>query len=89
MTKKNNKMADLIFQHKEIQSHKEYWTVKDGFVNIHSVCPQNHPSEETFDMTPIGALKQYVLMTSKIEYWEVIYETSEWHEFVDNIVIND
>jgi len=82
-------MVDLTLQHKKVKSHKEFWTIKDGCVNIHSVCPQNHPSESKFDITPIGALKQYALMTSATEEWEVIFEGDKWHEFLDNIVVND
>ncbi len=82
-------MADLILQHKVEKTHKEYWTIKDDGVHIKSVCPNNHPSNSEFEMTPCGALKMYALMTSGVEGWEVISESENWHAFVDEIEIED
>lgn len=82
-------MADLVLQHGIVSSHREFWTVDNGRVNIHSVCPQNHPKEDKFNVSPIQALRLFALMTSKTEGWEVIEETDKWHEFVDNIEVKD
>lgn len=75
---------NLHLQHKEIASHNEYWTVQGQEIVALSICPENHPSRTTVTMTKAEALRQYALLTSSVENWEMMDSDDTWHNFVEN-----
>ena len=75
----------LQFQHKDIKTHNEYWSINGDKIHYNSICPQNHPSICEGEISKFEALRQYALMTSDSERWEIVFQSKEWHEFVEKI----
>lgn len=75
----------LHLRHKDHEDHNEYWLVVFDNVHILSICPKNGTKREYITMNAIAALRNFALMTSQVERWEVYDEQEDWHQYVDNI----
>lgn len=75
----------LHLKHRTHRTHNEYWTVVGNQIKVISICPDNHPSKSEHTLTPVQALRQYALMTSRVEGWEVEDEKPEWQPFVEQL----
>lgn len=76
-------MAHLTLRHKNISSHLEEWTIKNGKIDVVAITPQNYPTSSQHTMDKSEALRQYALMTSSVEGWEVEEDSKEWHTFIE------
>jgi len=67
----------LIVLHHEDTDHRELWFESDKPVTltIITVCPQNYPPFEMYELNAEEARRQYKLMTRPIEGWKV-----EWSD---------
>ena len=75
----------LILRHKEHTRNTERWQLtEDGNVHVEFSCPTNSPSHGEHEMSPLQALRQFALMTSWNEGWQLAND-SGWHEYVDNM----
>jgi hypothetical protein len=78
----------LVLKHSSYP-HFEYWRL-DNNRNVHVEfdTPYNSPSKGSHTLTPVQALRQYCLLTSKEEGWEVALQGQGWHKFLDELEVN-
>jgi hypothetical protein len=76
----------LRLRHKEYPQNKEDWHENElGNIFVKSDCPTNYPKYSEHTLSRIEALRQYVLMTSQEEGWELVTDLG-WHDFVEAII---
>ncbi len=74
--------CNLILRHRRFDSHREYWKVIGSKVHVKSICPGNSPSISECVFTKVEAMRQYALLTSQNEGWELTHSDDIWHNYL-------
>ena len=72
----------LVLNHSEHECNLEEWYLSDDEqIFVISDCPTNYPKHTEHTMTVQEALRQYAMMVSPTEGWEV-FEDNGWRDFI-------
>lgn len=73
----------LTLKHREYD-HWEWWyDAGDLGVYVTFDCPENLPNSGSHYLTYTEALRQFALLTSEVEGWEV-QNGDNWYEFIES-----
>ena len=75
----------LILQHEEYANHRETWFLNsDDQVFVDFNCPQNYPPKGSHTLTPVEAMRNYILMVSDEEGWWVVQDNG-FRDYVERV----